>query len=82
MVDPTIFKAVVAIAPVADLQALKEEHRNWPDFNLVSSYVGDGHRVQDGSPAKHADKIKLPVLLFRGAHGNAVQERFLICARL
>lgn len=65
--DPSIFKAVVAVAPVTDLQALKEEHRDWSDYLLVSDYVGDGPHVREGSPAEHADKIKVPVLLFHGA---------------
>jgi dipeptidyl aminopeptidase/acylaminoacyl peptidase len=64
--DPSVFKAVVAIAPVTDLRALKDEHRNWSDFRLVSDFVGDGPHVLEGSPAEHADKIKVPVLLFHG----------------
>jgi dipeptidyl aminopeptidase/acylaminoacyl peptidase len=66
VVDPTLFKAVVAIAPVTDLDALKEQHRRWSDFNLVSNQVGDGPHVREGSPAMNADKIKVPVLLFHG----------------
>jgi dienelactone hydrolase len=65
--DASVFKAVVAIAPVTDLQALKEEHRDLSDYFLVSDYVGDGPHVHEGSPAEHADKIKVPVLLFHGA---------------
>jgi len=67
VMDPTLFKAVVAIAPVTDLSALKEQHRRWSDFNLVSEQVGDGPHVREGSPAMNADKIKVPVLLFHGA---------------
>jgi dienelactone hydrolase len=67
IVDPGLFKAVVAIAPVTDLRLLKEEHRNWSDFKLISAFIGDGPQVSDGSPAQHADKIKVPVLLFHGA---------------
>jgi acetyl esterase/lipase len=67
VVDPGLFKAVVAIAPVTDLQLLKEEHRHWSDFKLVNAFIGDGPQVSDGSPAQHADKIKVPVLLFHGA---------------
>jgi len=66
VVEPTLFKAVVAIAPVTDLEALKEQHRKWSDFNLVSDEVGDGPHVREGSPAMNADKIKVPVLLFHG----------------
>lgn len=65
--DPGLFRAVVAIAPVTDLDALKEEHRQWSDFRLVSDFVGDGPLVREGSPAQNAQKIKVPVLLFHGA---------------
>jgi acetyl esterase/lipase len=68
VVDPSVFKAVVAIAPVTDLAALKEEHRNWTDFELVTSFVGDGAPMHEGSPIEHADKIKVPVLLFHAGH--------------
>jgi dipeptidyl aminopeptidase/acylaminoacyl peptidase len=67
VMDPSLFKAVVAIAPVTDLNALKEEHRRWSDFNLISEEVGDGPHVREGSPALNAGKIKVPVLLFHGA---------------
>jgi dipeptidyl aminopeptidase/acylaminoacyl peptidase len=67
VVEPGFFKAVVAIAPVTDLGALKEEHRTWSDFNEVSAYIGDGPHVREGSPALNADKIRVPVLLFHGA---------------
>jgi dipeptidyl aminopeptidase/acylaminoacyl peptidase len=67
VVDSSVFKAVVAIAPVTDLQALKEEHRDWSDYYLVMDYVGDGAHVREGSPAQNANKIKVPVLIFHGA---------------
>lgn len=67
VVDSSVFKAVVAIAPVTDLPAFTEEHRHWSDFNLVIQSIGEGRHVSDGSPARHADKIKVPVLLFHGS---------------
>ena len=66
VVDSTVFKAVIAIAPVTDLAALKEERRGWTDFALVDEYIGDGPHVLDGSPAQNAAKIHVPVLLFHG----------------
>jgi acetyl esterase/lipase len=72
VVDPTVFKAVVAIAPVTDLAAFKEEHRRWSDFDLISEFVGSGPQMHEGSPSERADKIKAPVLLFHGAHDNNV----------
>jgi dipeptidyl aminopeptidase/acylaminoacyl peptidase len=72
VVEPTLFKAVVGIAAVTDLDALKEQHRRWSDFNLISNQVGDGPHVREGSPAMNADKIKVPVLLFHGTLDNNV----------
>ncbi len=75
VVDAGLFKAVVAIAPVTDLQQLKEDHRNWSDFPVVSKFIGDGPYVRDGSPAMNAAKIKVPVLLFHGAMDHNVLIR-------
>lgn len=66
VVEPGLFKAVVAIAPVTDLDALKEEHRNWSDFRLVSQFVGSGPHIKAGSPIEHARQFQSPVLLFHG----------------
>jgi acetyl esterase/lipase len=66
VVDPGVFKAVIAIAPVTDLPELKEEHRQWSDFVIVNREIGDGPHVREGSPALNAAKIKVPVLLFHG----------------
>jgi dipeptidyl aminopeptidase/acylaminoacyl peptidase len=66
VVDSSVFKAVIAIAPVTDLPALKEEHRQWSDFLVVTREIGEGPHVREGSPALNAEKIKVPVLLFHG----------------
>lgn len=82
-VDPDLFKAVVAIAPVTDLERLKQDRRNWSDYALVSSFVGSGPHVAEGSPARRAAEIKAPVLLFHGdfdrnvdvGHARLMQSR-------
>jgi len=66
VVDPSVFKAVIAIAPVTDLPRLAEDHRQWSDFLVVSREIGEGPHVREGSPALNAAKIKVPVLLFHG----------------
>jgi dipeptidyl aminopeptidase/acylaminoacyl peptidase len=66
VVDPSVFKAIVAIAPVTDLPDLKEKYRNWSNFVLASREIGEGPHVREGSPALNAGKIKVPVLLFHG----------------
>ena len=65
--DAGVFKAVVAIAPVTDLNELKEEERDWSDYDVLSQEIGEGPQVRAGSPAQNAGKIKVPVLLFHGA---------------
>ncbi|HEY4213148.1 MAG TPA: S9 family peptidase [Steroidobacteraceae bacterium] len=67
VVDSQTFKAVIAIAPVTDLPGLKEDSRYFTDFEVVSKFVGEGPHMHEGSPSEHADKIKVPVLLFHGA---------------
>ena len=66
VVDPNLFKAVVAIAPVSDLNLLKEENRPYTSFDAVQRFVGSGPHVAEGSPARHAATFKAPVLLVHG----------------
>jgi dipeptidyl aminopeptidase/acylaminoacyl peptidase len=67
VVEPSLFKAVVAIAPVTDLALAKEEWRHWSGFYYVSTMIGDGPHIREGSPLQNAEKIKAPVLLFHAA---------------
>ncbi len=84
VVDPAFFKAVVAIAPVTDLEELKNERLHWTDYALRKEYVGEGPHVKEGSPAQNADKIRVPVLLFHGTEDINVdyREATLMDARL
>ena len=66
VLHPGLFKAVVAIAPIADLETYKAEWRNFNNRRVVEQYVGTGPHVKEGSPAQNADKIIVPVLMFHG----------------
>lgn len=66
VVEPDMFKAVVAIAPVTDLQQAKEDFRHYAASRNVIEYIGSGPHVAEGSPARHARAITAPVLLFHG----------------
>ncbi|MDB5690958.1 MAG: peptidase prolyl oligopeptidase [Alphaproteobacteria bacterium] len=66
VLDPKLFRAAVAVAPVTDLATLVEEHRNWADYLTVQGLVGTGPNVREGSPAQNADRIAVPVMLFHG----------------
>ena len=66
VVEPDLFKAVVAIAPVTDLEKLKADRQGWSDYLIVSRYVGTGPHIEQGSPARNAKAFKAPVLMFHG----------------
>lgn len=67
VVDPDLFKAVIAVAPVTDLGRLKEEWAGWSNYQLRRDFIGSGPHIEEGSPARQVDKIKAPVLMFHGA---------------
>ncbi len=72
IVDPKVFKAVIAIAPVTDLNALKDERRNWSDHEIVEKMIGDGPHVREGSPLQNVSRLEAPVLLFHGTFDRNV----------
>jgi dipeptidyl aminopeptidase/acylaminoacyl peptidase len=70
--EPSLYKGVVAIAPVTDLAMLKDDYRNFTIYNLVVQEIGEGPHVAEGSPLRHAADIKAPVLLVHGTLDNTV----------
>lgn len=72
VLDPGLFKAVVAVAPVTDLARLMEQSRPFVNFRLVKEYIGSGPHVTEGSPARNAAAFRVPVLLFHGDRDEAV----------
>ena len=65
-VDPGLYRASVAIAPVTDLSLMKQDSKNFTDSKMVSLFVGSGDHISAGSPLRNAEKIKVPVLLVHG----------------
>ena len=66
VVDPDLFKAIVAIAPVTDLDRLKTDAKDFWNYTTVEKMVGSGPHIDAGSPARNARTIRAPVLLFHG----------------
>ncbi len=75
VLDPELYKAVVAIAPVTDLDDLVQQSRFYSNFNIVEEFVGEGEHVRAGSPAQNAERFQSPVLLFHGTHDLNVNVR-------
>lgn len=64
---PSLYKAVVAIAPVTDLELLKKDISFYGRNEYIENFIGSGPYIVQGSPLRNAAKIKVPVLL---AHGD------------
>jgi len=71
---PGLFRAVIAVAPVTDLGRLKEDRRSWSDYYSTAEFIGSGESVESGSPARHADKMTVPVMLFHGTFDRNVSS--------
>ncbi len=65
-VEPGLYKAAVAIAPVTDMALLKKESEGYTNAKLVQDFIGSGPHVAEGSPLRNVDKIQVPVLMFHG----------------
>lgn len=66
VLEPNLFKAIVAIAPVTDLDLAKTDASLTTGYYSAIKYIGNGPHVQQGSPLQNVDKINAPVLMFHG----------------
>jgi dipeptidyl aminopeptidase/acylaminoacyl peptidase len=66
VLDPDLFKAVVAIAPVTDFALLKSKEMQYTDAFLTADFIGSGPHIKEGSPAQNAQVFKAPVIMFQG----------------
>lgn len=64
--EPSLYKAIVAVAPVTDLALLKEEAQDYTNADIVARFVGSGPHIVEGSPLRHPSAIAAPVLLVHG----------------
>lgn len=84
VLDPALFKAIVAVAPVTDLDMLRAESERYVNYAIVDKFIGKGPHVAEGSPARHAAAITAPVLLFHGDQDQnvGVRESRVMAAKL
>ncbi|GAB2508437.1 alpha/beta hydrolase family protein [Lysobacter humi (ex Lee et al. 2017)] len=67
VVEPSLFKALVAVAPVTDLALLKAQARDYTSARIVRDFIGAGAHVEEGSPLQNVQRIQAPVLMFHGS---------------
>ncbi len=84
VLEPGLFKAAVAVAPVTDLDALRASRRQYEDYLVEQDRVGGGANLAEGSPARNAARIKVPVLMFHGTYdlNVPIQQSRLMDAKL
>nr|WP_295662994.1 prolyl oligopeptidase family serine peptidase [Polymorphobacter sp.] len=83
VLDPGLYRAAVAVAPVTDLAMLRDEYLHFTNVKLIDAMVGQGPHVLAGSPARNAAKIVAPVLIFHADHDLNVdieQSRAMVAA--
>ena len=73
VVNPDLFQAIVAIAPVTDLEQSKEEAEEYGSGRIRAKMLGTGPHLKEGSPAQNAGAIKSPVLMFHGTFDQNVE---------
>jgi dipeptidyl aminopeptidase/acylaminoacyl peptidase len=84
VLDPNLFKAVVAVAPVTDLASARDAYVGTSVNRVVRDFFGTGPHIAEGSPAQHAGRITAPVLMFHGERdlNVAVRQSRLMDSRL
>ncbi len=75
VVDPDLYKAVVAIAPVTDLEFLRDDARGYTNYRFRDEQLGRGPHIEAGSPQRHAENFRAPVALFHGSLDANVNVR-------
>ncbi len=66
VLDPNLFKAVAAIAPVTDLGFLTQDAQAYTNSRLVKQFIGAGPHIEAGSPRRQAARFAAPVALYHG----------------
>jgi dienelactone hydrolase len=74
-VAPDLFKAIVAVAPVTDLNDLREQYRDTSAQRTARDFIGTGKHIVEGSPTHNAAKITAPVMMFHGTLDLNVRYR-------
>ena len=64
--DPALFKAVVAIAPVTDFGDRLRRAQYDNSYLVQQQRMGTGQEAAEASPANHAAEFRAPVLMFHG----------------
>lgn len=72
--EPDLYRCAAAWAPVTDLRGLVRDDKQYLNSAATLDRIGDDtDRLDAASPMRHADRIKVPVLLMHGKSDFTVQ---------
>jgi dipeptidyl aminopeptidase/acylaminoacyl peptidase len=66
VLDPDLFKAAIAVAPVTDLELTRDRYARTSINAVRRDFFGTGPHIAEGSPARNAARFRAPVLMFHG----------------
>ena len=66
VLDANLFKAVVAVAPVTDLEMFRVAWDKYTSGAIVRTMIGTGDHVRAGSPLQNVNVFNAPILMFHG----------------
>jgi dipeptidyl aminopeptidase/acylaminoacyl peptidase len=72
VLEPGVFKAAVAIAPVTDFADMMPRSASLSSYFAMREFLGSGTQLHEGSPAENATRIRVPVLIFHGTSDRNV----------
>lgn len=75
VLEPALFKAVAAIAPVTDLGYVAQDARAYTNSRIVDEFIGNGPHIETGSPRRQAARFAAPVALYHGTRDLNVDVR-------
>lgn len=81
VVDPGLYRATVAVAPVTDFTLRRIAAQRYINAQARLGQIGEGPHIMAGSPARHAAAFEAPVLIFQGDKDLNVepeQARFMV----
>ena len=67
-VEPSLYKAAVAIAPITDLGLLLKAVEGFSNEKIAKEFVGSGRQLIEGSPLQNSAAIRAPVLMIHGGN--------------
>jgi dipeptidyl aminopeptidase/acylaminoacyl peptidase len=75
VLEPALFRAVAAIAPMTQLGYVAQDARAYTNSRIVDEFIGSGPHLETGGPRRQAARLAAPAALYHGARDLNVDVR-------